>query len=275
MTDLSWEDLRTFCDDISEHLGEWQGIPVPLDEDTPLVLNDRHPLRDAYAKLGFAGGVNIDIVVDPRYAEHGGPTGEGDLVERLGEAVRNSIEDEQIVNSWHSRSRNETVMVFHRAGKAFACTVRRAPERSMERMELWMRTIGASDAWDLDAEVAAMGTLGAMLSPRQRRHYLLTGSFLEQSPRSGLTYVFRRLRPTIAMTPRWRMLGPDSRRPPDSMRCLAVLCLHPIGYYSRSWAGCLCPSDDVIAHLTWMRGDEAGYWAAANAHDPASPEAGL
>ena len=33
--------------------------------------------------------------------------------------------------------------------------------------------------------------------------------------------------------------------------------------------------DDVIAHLTLMRADEAGYWKAANQHQPSSPEAGL
>ena len=59
------------------------------------------------------------------------------------------------------------------------------------------------------------------------------------------------------------------------MRVVAVLCLHPIGYYENTWAGCLVPSDDVIAHLTMMRADEAHYWSKANQHDPASPEAGL
>ena len=59
------------------------------------------------------------------------------------------------------------------------------------------------------------------------------------------------------------------------MRCLAVLCLHPIGYYANSWAGCMVPSDDVIAALAMMRGDEAMFWGKAVKHEPHEPEAGL
>lgn len=41
------------------------------------------------------------------------------------------------------------------------------------------------------------------------------------------------------------------------MRIVACLCMHPIGYYADSWAGALCPTDDVITHLLLMR-SEAG-----------------
>jgi hypothetical protein len=37
----------------------------------------------------------------------------------------------------------------------------------------------------------------------------------------------------------------------------------------------MTPTDDVIAHLLLMRGDEAEYWGQANQHRPESPEAGL
>lgn len=140
----------------------------------------------------------------------------------------------------------------------------------MDRLKMWLLTMGASDAWDEGAEHRARDTLREMLSERQWRHYDLTGSFLETSPRSRLTYVFRRLRPTLAMSPRPR---PGSLN--DSMNCIAVLCMHPIGYYAQTWAGCMVPTDDVIAHLSWMRGDEAGFWAQANQHDAWAPEAGL
>jgi len=142
----------------------------------------------------------------------------------------------------------------------------------MDRLDLWLTTIGASDAWDLDAEYRARDMLRSMLTERQWRHYDLTGAFFEESPRSRLTYVLRRLRPTIALSDRGRH-GPST--PHSRMRCIAVLCLHPIGYYNRSWGGCLVPTDDVIAHLTWIRGDEAGFWKHANQHKPSAPEAGL
>ncbi len=116
-----------------------------------------------------------------------------------------------------------------------------------------------------------MEKLAGMLTEVQRRHYFLTGSFFETSPRSGITYLLRRLRPTVAMTPR----QPWWQKDRDYMRVLAVLCMHPIGYYSDSWGGCMVPTDDVVAHLTMIRGDEAYYWSKCNQHDPWRPEAGL
>ena len=138
----------------------------------------------------------------------------------------------------------------------------------MERLNLWLSTIGASDGWDWAAERKAKAKLKSMVTPRAYRHYDLTGSFMETSKRSGLTYVFRRLRPTMVLSPR-------SRRGMDSMRCIAVLCMHPIGYYEQSWGGCMVPTDDVIAHLSFMRGDEARYWGVANQHKASAPEAGI
>jgi hypothetical protein len=37
----------------------------------------------------------------------------------------------------------------------------------------------------------------------------------------------------------------------------------------------MCPTDDVIAHLALMRGDEAMFWRRCNQHPPYRPEAGL
>lgn len=59
------------------------------------------------------------------------------------------------------------------------------------------------------------------------------------------------------------------------MRILACLCLHPLGYYRGSWSGAMVPTDDVIAHLLMVRGDEHDFWRKANQHRPDAPEAGL
>ena len=61
----------------------------------------------------------------------------------------------------------------------------------------------------------------------------------------------------------------------EQMRILACLCLHPIAYYADSWAGAMCPTDDVIAHLMLMRGDEPMFWRRSNQHAPTRPEAAL
>lgn len=61
----------------------------------------------------------------------------------------------------------------------------------------------------------------------------------------------------------------------DAMQILAALCLHPIGFYQGTWAGSMVPTDEVIAHLLLMRGDEPLYWRRANQHPAWSPLAGL
>jgi hypothetical protein len=261
VVDITWEtewthaDARAFFDAASDKIEEWQGIPVPL-PDLELRLHDRHPLAPAFAHHERErDGVAVSFIC-------GGP-----------EYGADDYEDEVIVNRWYSRSLNVDVYVFRRqpSMRCFAVKVPRSPDSSMDRLRMWFNTIGASDAWDVDAEHRARDKLRSMLSERQWRHYDLTGCFLETSPRSRLLYVFRRLRPTIAMTPRWPWWKP----PIDSMKCLALLCLHPVGYYEESWGGCLVPSDDVVAHLLLMRSDEAGFWKAANQHEPWQPEAGL
>lgn len=246
---FDWDRYRKLFDLVAERDDDWQGVPVHI-PGLPLRLHDRHPLADGYRSIE---GVGIDMLV-------GGPSLADD-------------EDEECVNRWYSHKRNADVYVFHRkpSGRAFALAAPRSPDGSMDRFLYWMNTLGASDAWQLDAEHKAREKLRSLCTERQWRHYDLTGSFLETSARSNLTYLFRRLRPTVALSPRW----PWWREPIDSMRMLAVLCMHPIGHYEASWAGCMVPTDDVIAHLVYMRGDEAGFWKAANQHEPRSPEAGL
>jgi hypothetical protein len=249
---LTYEDLRERFDLMANELEEWHGIPVPLPE-LPLTLHDRHPMREGYRAYQEAvDGREIEVHV-------GGPSAFEDGAE----------EEETIRRVFHSRKAQATIFIYERGGKVFHAKLLDSPDHSMNRLTYWVNTIGASDAWDLDAEHTAREKLRGLITERQWRHYDLTGSFLETSERSRLTYVFRRLRPTIALSPRHKPGGPDR------MRCIAVLCMHPIGYYSQSWGGCLVPSDDVIAHLTYMRGDEAGYWGEANQHKAWQPEAGL
>lgn len=129
-----------------------------------------------------------------------------------------------------------------------------------------LRTLDAADAWGIEQESNALRTLGELVKHRAFKQYLLTGMFMETSKRSGLTYVFRRLRPTVVLTP---------HTDDGKIRILTTLCLHPIAYYQGSWAGAMCPSDDVIAHLALMRGDEHMFWKRSNQHPAWRPEAGL
>jgi hypothetical protein len=136
----------------------------------------------------------------------------------------------------------------------------------MSAMQKQLQTLGCSDAWGIEQESKAVHTLGTLVSHRQFKQYMLTGSFIERSKRSRLYYLFRRLRPTVVIE------APDGG---NNSRVRCTLCLHPIGYYAESWAGAMCPTDDVIAHVMMMRGDEAMFWRKANQHSPHRPEAGL
>jgi hypothetical protein len=138
---------------------------------------------------------------------------------------------------------------------------------SSRRLTLDLNTLGASRAWDLDAEMRALETLKEMVTPIAWKYYVLTGGFLESSKRSGVMYWFRRCKPTLALS----MRGPSGL----GIKPLAALCLHPIAYYLPSHAGAMVPTDDVIAHLTMMRANEHTFWKRANQHAVEEAEAAV
>ncbi len=167
----------------------------------------------------------------------------------------------EFVNKWFSSKHRCDVHVVRVDGK-----VRHFLTPAVHHIKHDLTTLGCSDVWGIEQEQAAIQLLGTMLRHRPFKQYLLTGMFLEKSKRSGVTYLFRRLKPTIAIAD-----GP----PEVGMVILAALCMHPIAYYEGSWAGAMCPTDDVIAHLSLMRGDEAMFWRRCNQHPAYRPEAGL
>lgn len=127
-----------------------------------------------------------------------------------------------------------------------------------------LSTIGASFAWGIEQESNAVRLLATLVTHVAFKQYMLTGMFLETSHRSNVTYLFRRLRPTVAV-----------KEKRGRMCILSTLCMHPIGYYVGSWGGCMCPTDDVIAHLMLMRGDEPMFWRRCSQHPPHALESGL
>jgi hypothetical protein len=127
-----------------------------------------------------------------------------------------------------------------------------------------LRTLGCMDAWGIEQESMAVRTLAEVTGHRQFKQYMLTGMFLESSRRSGVTYLFRRLKPTVAIH------VVDGR-----CKVMCALCAHPIAHYAGSWAGAMCPTDDVVAHLMLMRGDEAMFWRRSTQHPAWTPNAGL
>lgn len=172
--------------------------------------------------------------------------------------------DDVLVNTWFCVTRGCRVWVFRRpTGKSYGVPDVIGPHVTRYRMCLdQLAPVGY--AWSADAEIEAQRKLKAEISEKAWQCYVLTGSFLETSRRSGVTYLFRRLRPTIAIGN-----GGDAPTP------LAALCLHPIGYYVGTYIGAMVPTDDVLTHLTLMRGDEPYYWRKANQHPIWDTMAGL
>lgn len=225
--------LRNALRQIAEGLGHWSGVPMPLEDET-LVVEPTYP--NAEALMRMAGGRKDE------------PEDEGEMA---GAKVRNSF--------WSSHKRSEILVIEKADGRVTWGIV-----PGVHHLKYDLRTLGCAEAWGIEQESKAVHLLGTLMSHRAFKQYLLTGMFLESSKRSGIVYLFRRLKPTLAIN----VGGTQSR-------VMCALCLHPIAYYAGSWAGAMTPSDDVAAHLMLMRGDEPMFWRRSNQHPAWRPEAGL
>ena len=239
-----------------EKRGEWAGLPMPL-PGLGLVVEPKHPAAAMIADLQRA--VEVDTPPETRACS----------ADDLGW---------RIVNEWRGRTKHDvTGRVFilrHEDGR----TRWGVASDLVTRNKHLFGPLETFDAWHLDTECTAIDRLAMLVNERQFAAYVLTASFLESSKRSGLTYLFRRCRPTVVLSGHGTRHDYFSERrpsPDDSMHIVACLCLHPIAYYANTFAGAMVPTDDVIAHLMLMRGDEHLFWRRANQHHPLDPESGL
>lgn len=222
--------LRRGLSRLSEERQHWAGIPMPL-EGHRLIIGPTYPHADGLMNIGAS---EVDAV----------PAG---VTER---------------NIWWSERLRSHIVIWEEDGK-----IQWGKIPGANHLEQEVSTLGASSAWGIEQEHNALNLLGTLISHHKFKQYLLTGMFLETSSRSRLTYLFRKLRPTVVIDAR-----DETAR---GTRILCALCLHPIAYYQGSWAGAMTPTDDVIAVLMLMRGDEKMLWRRANQHAPGRPEAGL
>jgi hypothetical protein len=167
----------------------------------------------------------------------------------------------KIRNTFYSRRWRQTIYVWEEDGK-----IQWGRAGYPQQATQLLNTLMASDAWGIDQERRAVDLLATLVNHRKFKSYMLTGMFLESSKRSGVMYMFRRLRPTLALT---------MNHPSGKVAVLAALCMHPIAYYESSWGGAMAPTDDLIAHLMLCRGDEHMFWRRANQHPAWRPEAGI
>lgn len=190
-----------------------------------------------------------ELVVEPTYRDAAG------LIECGKHEEEPTASDETITvrNSFWSTSRRCWICIWEEAGK-----IGWTPVFEQNNFYREIHTIGCSVAWGIEQEARAVQTLAGLLKHHQMKCYLLTGTFLERSHRSNLIYMFRKLRPTVVLSAHDKTAG--------TTNILCTLCLHPIAYYKEAGAGCMAPTDDVIAHLMLMRGDERLLWRRANQH---------
>jgi hypothetical protein len=222
--------VRNALRHLAEERGEWAGMPLPLGDGHPLIVEPTYPKAQELMEFGAQPPEQIPE----------------------GVAIRNTF--------WSCHWRAE-ILVWEEDGK-----IHWGPVGTGNQLGMLLGTLGAADAWGLEQESNAVKTLGTLIRHRQLKQYLLTGMFMERSPRSHVSYLFRRLRPTIAIS---------TRNGTADAKALCALCLHPIAYYGGSWGGAMTPTDDVIAHLMLMRGDEPLFWRRANQHPISRKEAGV
>jgi len=237
---------------VVERDGEWAGFPMPL-PGAGLVLEDKSPHVEAVRQIEEALNPPVDHACSP------------------------DIMGWREINRWRGHTKDGVWGLFvifrHEDGRTRWGFDPDTPKRN----HMLFGPFDTFEAWNVDTEITAIERLSTLLSERMFKAYLLTGGFLERSKRSGISYFFRRCRPTIAIRTgksRTRFFYEDDEVT-DEATILCTLCLHPLGYYRNTFGGAMTPTDDVIAHLLLMRGDEHMLWRRANQHQAAEPESGL
>lgn len=167
----------------------------------------------------------------------------------------------KVINSWWCPKRGGIAWLVEIEGKREVIIEREYPPARLSRQ---LKSYEVTFVQDAFAELTAMQKLAEHIKPHLWKGYVLQGLFLETSEKSHVTYIFRKGKPTVAM-----------RADDGQMRILAVLCLHPIGYYQETFTGAMVPTDEVIANLLLMRADEHEFWKRANQHRSYDWQAGI
>lgn len=240
MTMPTYPELRKRIGEFMLEKGEWAGCPIPI-EGRRLVIEPSYPYQE------------LASIVDP-------PVSDAEPSDLDANGLKPG---ERLVNFWYSRQKELYVhVVLNAEGRAMCFAYPK--KRFVRRLDLILNSFEAAWAHDIETESVAMITLANLLTFEQMRQYMVLGQFAEASTRSKVMYIFRRARPTIAI-----------RANDMGVRVLAVLCLHPIAYYAETFIGAMTPTDDVIAHLMLMRGDEHMFWKRSNQHQPDDAEAAI
>lgn len=233
--EVSWKQIKRAVAAVAVERGHLFGYPE-FDEKVELVMAPNFPLQGL-------NGFKLEDKTPEQVAEE-------EELNRIAAAVDQRF---TVLNNWSTAKGEVLVVRDVITGKSqhhfIPCN------NETELVSRYVHTIGTSMHHELEAEQRALGKLEELIGAHRLRHYFMTGMFFETSKRSNIVYFFRRCRPTIACSMSSGYLKP-----------LCTLCMHPLGHYEGTYQGVMVPTDDVIAHLVLMRGDEHMYWRKANQH---------
>lgn len=242
--DISYDDMAEIMDRIAQKHGFEGGIPLPHitdknESEHPLVMADHAPLS---------------IVTNATYRT--------EYAQRVARTWKTKI-----INSWDVLGDHTVSIVRSENGpmwmKEYQAGTRLRKLLADIAIRSDVRTMTA------EAELRAMESLKEKINAQQYRTYVLSGMFIERSPRSDLHYIFRKGRPTLVLS----FHGEEAKE--AGGRVIAALCMHAMGFYQFSHVGVCCPSDEVIAQLLYMRGDEHGFWKKSGQWKASDPRSGI
>lgn len=251
--DLTWGDLRRGIALLCEERGWYHGVPIMsvTDKERRIVLAKGCPLSDIH-------GHDTPVDMSGSTYTHVCMSSDIDAYER------GDVPEE--VNVWMPSPR--AYFAMKKRGKGVVGKV----DMTTARFTMFLRSfVCQAGACDSNAELTAMIALKGRINDNQWDSYILGNAFPETSKRSGVTYIFRKGRPTIALKCRPRTDG----EPGEEHHFLAAMCMHPLAWYHGTHVGSYPPTDEVIAHLLLMRADEHRYWRECNQHPLTAVEAGI
>lgn len=245
--ELTWEAIRYGISKLCEDRGWHHGCPLPsaTSEGHSLIVARGAPLHDRQPD-----GMPMNFNMTPQEFVCSNKDVDEDAI--------------RLVNRWTPAPTR--VEIFSDSKGIWKVRWPVAYERMRFELDSMFIRAGAVD-WQ--TEMVAMRSLQEKITDGQFGSYMLSGAFPEKSLRSGVTYILRKGKPTIALTEKPLPTGKTQRR------FLAALCLHGLAYYTDTWCGSQAPSDDVITHLMLIRTDEHAFWKKSGQHPITDPRAAI
>lgn len=166
------------------------------------------------------------------------------------------------------RDGEELFNIFQPESKIYISSAKKRPTKGETFVSLLIRSIEANEySHSVKAEKLAQKLLRKHISKKQWESYFISGAFVEIS-NSGNYYIFRKGFPTILC----KVI--DKKGNKKLIIPQYALCGHTGLYTMNTFSGGLCPSDDVLMHVTSMRVNEEDYIKSCNKHRLSKPQSG-